>query len=1563
MYTDDAIAAREKQHNTPGDPELLAFSALERLYTAKGQWREVIGVLEEKVEKLESVKQRQRVWMQIAGVWCERLQDTAAAIATYRRLLEEDPSCTPAAGALEQLYREAGEWQALTALLIACAETAADVEGRIDYLMRAARVLDSELQDPTGAFWVVNEAFTLDPAHPRVGGELDEFAGKADCWLDLVHTITHAAEQDGDDAQRSALWIRVGRLYRYQLNDWEHAEEACQRALELNRNSVSPLHELRDLYRASDQPSSLAHVLRRLSRLEKRADDQLAAWMELAKIQQQELKDRVGALRSYACVLEISPSHEEAWTATARLHESAGEWPELIHLLNARAEAGGSPQQASLQYRRMAEVQEKRLVDADAAIASYARATAIDPTDRIARAEMVRIYLSRGDLDAAMTVLEAELAAISSSTEQANLCGRVAGILVADHGDRVRASDVLERAIVLAPRHDASYRQLEDLYIESEDWAALAETYLNHAEMSGEIGVRLSRLRLLADLFVERLDDPWRARDVYQNIVNETPTDPQALSALAQTHEKLEDWDAAADVYTKLVDCVDASEKCAIHVQLGRLHQGQRDDRVEAKTCYRSALAEAPSHLPALEELVALDEESGEWEDAVSVLERACEVEDNPRRGAHARAAGVLCQLHLADGERAGGLLRLAAEVDPNDLETARYLAQIESAAGNDSEAAALFARVLAEPDQLELGPDGLKDLFVEAAEGAARLKDPIRAIAHYRGAHELDPDDDDILLNLAELAYGQSAWDEAFRYFRILLARHQQDNPDDVAGIYERLSDIKRHQGDGAGAVEYAKEALTLVPGHAPSLRQLEVLQTEESDWSAVLDTKLALSDVGNDDERARQHRQIGSICRDELHDSTRAIVAYEQALALSPRDHAVMHQLLELHSELHHWPEAVAIIDRIVAVETDPARQIHYLQTGALLVRDMIGDPDAAIRRFETVLDADPLQLKAFEAIDTLLTAAKAWHRLEQAYRRMLSRISPGAPLKLRLTLWRNLAEIYRSRLSDYESAIAAYETLLGLAPDDRNARASLVELYDRLASESFEKYAEGAVRQHQDLVQRLPHSTNSFHALYDLYIRGGQADKAYCAASVLAFLRKASARESETFERYRRSELLEGRTSFSEAFVRRHIFHPELDPYVTAIFGVVAPALAHWLAHRLPTSLRDKQPIALSSNASRLAQTANYVRRMLCVPAPLLYVNTSEYRDFGVLSIKRRASARPVLVIDTEALRDRSRQHLAFALGRQLVGLYAPFHTYLLLERSADRMQELLLACLKLAGMPVKKRESRPVGVMARALASRLKPSQIAQLSELVRRFVVAGGAVDLHRWGRAAEFTCLRAGFVLCGDLDAAAQVISHERADPTCRLSKTDQIKELLRFAVCEDFFAARARLGVRQLAPGLVRQDGSVQQAPIDLAPYRTMGGGGRGLPRPGAYALGVGVREVSIQVREVAIGGDPSGLVARIKARTLQILRERYGQRAAQCSRETSAAIEAIVEELVHVHRRSDTHAHLTVAAPMHQLAVPGEADLAVDTASAADTPSDALADAPADAAPSPAESSPVGV
>jgi golgin subfamily B member 1 len=108
---------------------------------------------------------------------------------------------------------------------------------------------------------------------------------------------------------------------------------------------------------------------------------------------------------------------------------------------------------------------------------------------------------------------------------------------------------------------------------------------------------------------------------------------------------------------------------------------------------------------------------------------------------------------------------------------------------------------------------------------------------------------------------------------------------------------------------------------------------------------------------------------------------------------------------------------------------------------------------------------------------------------------------------------------------------------------------------------------------------------------------------------------------------------------------------------------------------------------------------------------------------------------------------------------------------------------------------------VDKMAKTLDALLTSGLRAELKLVAKKFVEArGDQLDLPMWIVTSDLTASRAALAVCGDMGAAARVLTAEPAGQS-PLSVRDRIHDLLAYSVSEDHFAVRAALGLHVTLP------------------------------------------------------------------------------------------------------------------------------------------------------------------
>jgi hypothetical protein len=460
------------------------------------------------------------------------------------------------------------------------------------------------------------------------------------------------------------------------------------------------------------------------------------------------------------------------------------------------------------------------------------------------------------------------------------------------------------------------------------------------------------------------------------------------------------------------------------------------------------------------------------------------------------------------------------------------------------------------------------------------------------------------------------------------------------------------------------------------------------------------------------------------------------------------------------------------------------------AQLYRDKENDTERAVEHFNLALDGDPTFLKAFEAINKILTNERNWKGMERAFRKMLHRITGKNQTDLEFNLWHNLGIIYRDRLNQPEAGVEAFRMSSRLKPDDVQERQILAELYEKAGN------VDAAQKELQEVLSRDAMRVDPYHALYKLYMKAGLFDRAWCVAAALHFLKKADGEQTAFFEERRPKGMLGFRARLDNSQWVDNVFHAEQDKILGKIFEMITPAarVAKLLLLRNARQLPDLPKKFLQDPATTTVTFAKAfygAAQILSIPPPQLYVRNDVPGALTVAPMDPPAS-----VAGSSVLSGFTPQELMFLIGKHLT-YYRGEHYIKTLFPSLSELKTMMLTAVKISspGFPLPADMEKGVMTTAAELGKYMQPIQLDGLRLVVKHFVDAGAKADIKRWMQTSDITAIRAGFVLCGDLEMAAKLIRAE-AHVAGDLSPSDKLKELIQYAVSEQYFNVRQALGI-----------------------------------------------------------------------------------------------------------------------------------------------------------------------
>src|SRR5205085_7773040 len=134
-------------------------------------------------------------------------------------------------------------------------------------------------------------------------------------------------------------------------------------------------------------------------------------------------------------------------------------------------------------------------------------------------------------------------------------------------------------------------------------------------------------------------------------------------------------------------------------------------------------------------------------------------------------------------------------------------------------------------------------------------------------------------------------------------------------------LGATKREQGQTKQAINSFEKALAVERAHRPTLEALIAVYTDLKDFKQVCAYKRQILDnVYEAPERFRLLVEIGDIWSEKEKNPHKAIETYEEALDLEPKNHVLLHKLLQLYQATSNWPKMIESLQTIAELETNP-------------------------------------------------------------------------------------------------------------------------------------------------------------------------------------------------------------------------------------------------------------------------------------------------------------------------------------------------------------------------------------------------------------------------------------------------------------------------------------------------------------------------------------------------------------------------------------------------------------------------------------------------------------------
>jgi tetratricopeptide (TPR) repeat protein len=608
-----------------------------------------------------------------------------------------------------------------------------------------------------------------------------------------------------------------------------------------------------------------------------------------------------------------------------------------------------------------------------------------------------------------------------------------------------------------------------------------------------------------------------------------------ALRALAAIYRRSQAWDELVSSLNRLVEVSVANgtgdrELIELYAELGTIEGETLMRPHEAIEAWRHVLDLDPRDFRALGALEQLFTQEARWEECIEVLEQKAKVlDDDKQRVEVLLQAASVWEDKIGERDRAGQVYERILQIDAQNLTASLQLEQVYRAQHAwDKLIELLLART-----EFTTDPAGRVQIFQSMAEVYEKeIGDQEGAFTVLQAAFRENYADRAVSGEIERLASATNKWTELLSdYTQVVQEIH---DPATAADLWVKIG---TWYGEHLGHLDYAiaseQQALQLVPDHLGALEALAQFFRKTSRWNELADTLQRHAGLEEEAERrSALYTSLAELWEGPLGDDVRAIDAYQQALQSTPASVPVMDALTRLYGRSQQWPELIDILNSKAGVIDDSAEIVSLRHQVGQLFEERLGDGARAIRSYKEILTVDPQNLPALQALERLYEKTGQM----EAYLDVLEQqLDVSGTDDERISLYERMAAAWEEQFRKPERAWEALEKILLI--DDRHTPTleTLERLYrqERRASELVEtlrrhinavndptvrvdlyaqmgqvyeedlKDADRAIEAYNDILSFDSNSTHALAALFRLYEKIADWDRAIDSATRLAEL----------------------------------------------------------------------------------------------------------------------------------------------------------------------------------------------------------------------------------------------------------------------------------------------------------------------------------------------------------------------------------------------------------------------------------------------------------------------------
>lgn len=934
----------------------------------------------------------------------------------------------------------------------------------------AGRTEEVQLPDSEDdlAGWL--EVLSYQPDHEqarRVVERLEARYREEKDWDDLITLIVGMGEVETDTGRRIEMFTELAGIFEKEMGDPGGAFAALKEAFRENTTSL----ELRkDLERLAGATGMWNELLQEYSQIVQTVRDPKVAcdwWVLIGQLYARELGHDDYAIASFNQALALDTNRRDALAEMVELSLRKGDHQNAVQLLTRQIDLEEDvPKKAEL-FKQLARLYVGELKDEDKAIETFRQVLELDATNEQAVGALEGLY-RKGERWEELARLMRDQIGLTDDAEALKRHRATLADVLADRLDRAdEAIDQYQDLLEADPDDANALTSLERLY----DKTGRADEYLEildkRIEAAGSDEEKATLCRRMATEWEERPGGQERAAEYLEKVVEYTGGDDETFRALVRNYWALKDYEKLAAAYDRHINITpDPGDRAILFAALGKVYEDHLDQPDKAIEVFNNLLAVDEQSKIGLSALGRLYERTGAWAQAVQMLQKEVEKEEDVDRQVELfHRMGSLQYENMAKIDDAEVSFSKALELRDDHVEAMNSLAALYRER-HDFGKAARMLRDAAEHTANEL--DKVKRLHQAGVTYLDDLDDEERALEVFEQLIEIDPEHVETGARLAEIYEKRGQWEQALPLLEMLVRKADSKERGALIELNLRLGRVAVAAEATDKAIAAYRAAYDLDPTSQEALHRLADLlyQKEEHAEAGKLFQALLVHrrDTLESEQIVDVFYKLGDI-KQAMGEQSKALNMYEKALDLAPSDPRVLERAIALYKEKDDYEAVLRCKKNILKGATDDEVKQDVAEEIGDLLTQKLKRPAEAVSYFNKVIELKADHRRVLNKIMEAYILQKKWDDAIKAMGKIEDHeTDPTHRARLHYTA----AVIYRDELNRPKDAAHHFDQALVKDPTNRRAFEALKKLYTDQGN------FKGLAKAYRLMLQRLPEET---------------------------------------------------------------------------------------------------------------------------------------------------------------------------------------------------------------------------------------------------------------------------------------------------------------------------------------------------------------------------------------------------------------------------------------------------------------------------------------------------------